>query len=204
MDITAAEWVPLLARWLHFVAGITWVGMLYFFNLVNLHFQKSLDGDTKKKLNPELLLRALFWFRWGAMFTVAAGLFIIWWKYFYLGPGMKGEGGLMTTPGGQWISFGGLLGILMFLNVWIIIWPAQKRILGGLQGKNEPPPANVAARAVFASKSNVMLSVPMLFGMAGGGHLTVFSWPMAGAVFVVGAGVGHLILRAGGWVKPTV
>src|SRR5438105_3080396 len=126
MEFNVNEALPLIVRWIHFVAGITWIGLLYFFNLVNLNFQKSLDADTKKKVNPELILRALFWFRWGAMITLLAGLFILIWKYFYLGTGMSGEVGLMSTPGGQWISFGGLLGIVMWFNVWFIIWPAQK------------------------------------------------------------------------------
>src|SRR5215208_7864794 len=60
-------------RWFHFVAGITWIGLLYFFNLVNVPFQKGLDADTKKKVNPDLLGRALWWFRWGALVTVLAG-----------------------------------------------------------------------------------------------------------------------------------
>src|SRR5258705_12919861 len=64
----------IILRWLHFVAGITWIGMLYFFNLVNVPVQKGLDAETKKKVNPDLLGRALWWFRWGALVTVLAGL----------------------------------------------------------------------------------------------------------------------------------
>src|SRR6201991_2573523 len=64
----------IILRWLHFVAGITWIGLLYFFNLVNVNFQKGLDADTKKKVNPKLLGRALWYFRWGAVVTVLAGL----------------------------------------------------------------------------------------------------------------------------------
>src|SRR4029078_893920 len=64
----------IILRWLHFVAGITWIGMFYFFNLVNVTLHKGLDADTKKKVNPDLLGRALWWFRWGALITVLAGL----------------------------------------------------------------------------------------------------------------------------------
>lgn len=70
----AASFMRILFRWFHFAAGITWIGMLYFFNLVNVPFQKGIDADTKKKVNPELLGRALWWFRWGAVVTVLAGL----------------------------------------------------------------------------------------------------------------------------------
>src|SRR6266851_4555854 len=67
------ELIHIALRWLHFVAGITWIGLLYFFNLVNVPFQKGIDAETKKKVNPDLLSRALWYFRWGAVLTVIAG-----------------------------------------------------------------------------------------------------------------------------------
>src|SRR5215510_7783173 len=70
----SAELGRIILRWLHFVAGITWIGLLYFFNLVNVPLQKKIDGDTKKKVNPDLLLPSLWYFRWGAVLTVLAGL----------------------------------------------------------------------------------------------------------------------------------
>src|SRR5437016_13925876 len=71
---SASDLAHIIVRWLHFVAGITWIGMLYFFNLVNVPLQKKLDPDTKKKVNPDLLLPALWYFRWGAVLTVLSGL----------------------------------------------------------------------------------------------------------------------------------
>src|SRR5216110_1999826 len=71
---SGADLAHIIVRWLHFVAGITWIGMLYFFNLVNVPLQKKLDPDTKKKVNPDMLLPALWFFRWGAVVTVLAGL----------------------------------------------------------------------------------------------------------------------------------
>src|SRR5688572_24815079 len=99
----------IILRWSHFVAGITWIGLLYFFNLVNVPFQKALDPDTKKKVNPDLLSRALWYFRWGAVFTVLAGL-----AYFamYI---LKGDVANANTMGGGNISLG------LVLIVWIII-----------------------------------------------------------------------------------
>src|ERR1051325_11259083 len=70
----SAALTRIILRWLHFVAGITWIGILYFFNLVNVPFQKGLDADTKKKVNPDLLGRSLWYFRWGALVTVLVGL----------------------------------------------------------------------------------------------------------------------------------
>ena len=206
MEFSIDEMVPLILRWIHMLAGITWIGMLYFFNLVNVNFQKSLDAETKKKVNPELLLRALFWFRWGAMFTFLAGVGIVVWKYFVRGTGMTGDVGLMSTPGGQWISFGGLLGTIMWFNVWFVIWPAQKQILGAALGKNPAPDASVGARALLFSRANTWLSLPMLWGMAaGGGHMTRFSPVTAAIVLAIGFALAHFfIMKAGPAVKPQV
>ena len=90
--------VEFLLRWIHFIAGIIWIGHLYFFNFVNSVFAKTLDAETKKKVVPELMPRALFWFRWGAMVTLLSGLAIIIWKMFIISnAGLTGEGGLFTS-----------------------------------------------------------------------------------------------------------
>lgn len=224
-------------RWLHFVAGIAWIGLLYFFNLVNVPLQKKLDADTKKKVNPDLLLPALFYFRWGAVLTVLAGLayyamyilktdvvnanlvggrvnlwivLLAWLTYpivlFFVEfliikkiPALIKDGrvfaivmiilvavvtfGLtrffpaMLTVGDQMlasnrtmsIGVGGAYGIFMMLNVWGIIWPANKRILGALKGG--PPAAPELARQAFmASRLNAWLSLPMLLFMGTSNH----------------------------------
>src|SRR6266576_6476710 len=98
-----AEISHIVLRWLHFVAGITWIGLLYFFNLVNVPLQKGLDADTKKKVNPELLGRALWYFRWGAVVTVLAGLG--YYAMYILVPAVKNEN---TLDGGD-------------LNVWVVL-----------------------------------------------------------------------------------
>ncbi|HEX6043993.1 MAG TPA: urate hydroxylase PuuD [Pyrinomonadaceae bacterium] len=111
----------IIFRWLHFVAGITWIGMLYFFNLVNVPFQKGLDADTKKKVNPDLLGRALWYFRWGALITVLAGL-----AYFamYI---LKADVGNANSLGGGHINLGFVLfawltyPVVLFLLEFLII-----------------------------------------------------------------------------------
>ncbi|HET6464652.1 MAG TPA: urate hydroxylase PuuD, partial [Nitrospiria bacterium] len=150
----------LLFRWIHFLAGITWIGLLYFFNLVNVNFMKSLDAGTKGKVVPLLMPPALWWFRWSAAVTVLAGLLIM----------------MMKWPGsGSWrvsISIGGALGIIMLFNVWVIIWPNQKRIIqmtAEAAAKQQSPPAEMAAmarKAYLASRANFYLSIPLLFFMA--------------------------------------
>jgi uncharacterized membrane protein len=216
---TTSEAVHILVRWLHFVAGITWIGMLYFFNLVNVPLQKKLDADTKKKVNPDLLLPALWFFRWGAVITVLAGL--TYYAMFILGadvnnantigggnlnvwvlliewltypivlfliefliikkvPALIKDGrvfaivmlilvavvtfgllkffpAMMTLGGTNYasnktlsIGVGGAYGVLMLLNVWGIIWPANKRILRALQGG---PPSKASAVTISGKLS---------------------------------------------------
>jgi uncharacterized membrane protein len=164
---TAADtdWVGMLMRWVHFLAGITWIGLLYFFNLINAGFLKSLDGPTKNIVIPKLMPAALNWFRHGATVTVLAGLFL----YFYIYA--KGGTGAIA------LGIGGLLGIIMMANVHAIIWPNQKKIIAAVEQQAKdgtPPPPEMAAwgrTALLASRVNFMLSIPMLFFMGAGSHL---------------------------------
>jgi uncharacterized membrane protein len=158
-----ADWVGLLLRWLHVLAGITWIGLLYFFNLINAAFLKSLDGPTKNTVIPKLMPAALNWFRHGATVTVLAGLVL----YFY----MYSKGG----TGAIALGIGGLLGIIMMANVHAIIWPNQKKIIAAVtaaaQGTPAPPEmAQWGRTALLASRVNFMLSIPMLFFMGAGSH----------------------------------
>ena len=166
-----------LLRWIHLFAGITWIGLLYFFNFINIPLTGTMDGDTKKKVVPELMPRVLFFFRWGAMFTFLSGLGIIVIKYFILGSGFTGPSGLMSTPGGLWITIGGLFGTVMWFNVWFIIWPAQQKIIPAIKA-GEAPPAGLPAKAGMASKINTYMSVPLLFFMGAGseGHYPIFNY----------------------------
>ncbi len=162
-----------LFRWTHVWAGIVWIGHLYFFNFVNLQVQGKLDDAGKKAVNPQLMPRALWWFRWGAMVTFLSGLILFAQIYLHtpeLGWGanmiMKGvEGGLSDRA--RWIMWGMLFGSIMWFNVWFIIWPAQKKLLGGTAGDAAPA---LRTRAANASRLNTYLSAPMLVGMLGAGH----------------------------------
>jgi uncharacterized membrane protein len=222
-----------LLRWLHFLAGITWIGMLYFFNLVNVQFQKELDAATKGKVVPSLMPKALFWFRWGAVFTwfsgflyyflivdsekaghMALAYFLVGWAIAFVviaalfraavagGPLKDGRvlavvitvivifigyaTALMAKNGGASsrsisIMVGGGLGTIMFLNVWMIIWPLQKKIIAAVKATAETgaaapaDQAKWARRAFLASRTNAWLSVPMLFFMGAASHFPIFS-----------------------------
>jgi uncharacterized membrane protein len=159
------DWFGLVFRWIHLLAGITWIGLLYFFNLINAAFLKGLDGPTKNIVIPKLMPAALNWFRHGATVTVVAGLVL----YFYLYS--KGGTGAIA------LGIGGLLGIIMMANVHGIIWPNQKKIIAAVSqaaAGGPPPPAEMAQwgkTALMASRINFMLSIPMLLFMGAGSHL---------------------------------
>ena len=170
----------LLVRWIHVIAGITWIGHLYFFNFVNVPLQGALDDATKKAVNPKLLPRALWWFRWGAMITFIAGLVLFTMTYMYT-PGQGfGSNNLFQDFDGSltgratWILLGMLLGTIMWFNVWFIIWPAQKNMLSGKIPQDKLP--SVRKRALLASRTNTFLSGPMLFGMLAPAHYGAFNW----------------------------
>ena len=231
---SGGEITRMILRWSHFVAGITWIGILYFFNLINVNFMKSLDAPTKKVVVPALMPPSLWFFRWGALVTVVAGfgyysmyilrgdvtnanaagagasyivVLIVWlliacitWAIynFVLLPHLSKDGKILAvataalviamgvaivwwfdsqltgTAAGKpdhlasnktfSIGIGGALGIIMLLNVWGVIWPAQKRIIAATAA-GTPPDAALARRAFLASRTNAWLSLPMLFFM---------------------------------------
>ena len=153
--------VHLFLRWLHVLAGIIWIGHLYFFNFVNVPLQGALDDAAKKAVNPKLMPRALWWFRWGAMLTFLAGLALFTMIYMYTpGQGFGPtnvftalEGGL--TSRAIWILMGMTFGIIMWFNVWFIIWPTQKAILSGKVPAEQLPEAR--KRALLFSRVNTYL-----------------------------------------------
>ncbi len=162
-----------LFAWIHFLAGITWIGILYYFNVVQVPFMAEAPAEAKPGVTRMLLPRALWWFRWGAMFTLLSGLAILVYRI------AQGGGEIMTTSWGVGISLGALLGIVMFLNVWLVIWPNQKVVIASANavaggGQADPKAADSAARAFLASRTNFLFSIPMLFFM-GNHRLSFFS-----------------------------
>ena len=153
------ELLPALARWIHFLAGITWVGLLYYFNLVQMAGLKAAAADgTAAGINKHIAPRALLWFRWSAVVTWLAGAAL-------LGPHFPDAFALRN--GFELIGVGAWLGTIMLINVWVLIWPNQKKILGMVAADDAAK--NKARRvAMLASRTNLMLSLPMLFFMANG------------------------------------
>ena len=170
MDIitTAAGW-EFLIRWLHFLAGVAWIGMLWYFNFVQTPFFGSeLGGGVKGAMTRGLVPNALWWFRWGAMFTFLSGVTILLIKLM--------QGNSLGDPYMDRILTGGLMGTFMWANVWFVIWPAQKVVIASAEqiaggGEAIPEAAARGARAGTASRINTLFSIPMLFFMGSAVHL---------------------------------
>jgi uncharacterized membrane protein len=153
-----------LLRWIHFLSGITWIGLLYYFNFVQGPFFAEADASTKSVATQKLVPRALWWFRWAALVTFLSGLVILALRR-----------ASWSDPWGMTILSGAAFGTLMFLNVWLVIWPNQKTVIanavataGG--GQANPAAAGAGRRAFLASRTNVVLSFPMLFFMGAASH----------------------------------
>ena len=156
-----------LLRWVHLLAGMIWVGLLYYFNFVQGEYFKEADSGAKSDVIQKLVPNALWWFRWGAVFTFLTGILLIH----------------INRLIGMGIMIGVTMGTIMFLNVWLIIWPNQKIVIASAKqvaGGGEALPGAAAAlgKAGLASRTNTLFSVPMLFFMASSVHLGQLQTPI--------------------------
>lgn len=247
MDPRLSEWLNLVFRWIHVVAGIAWIGHLYFFNWVNSQFAKAYDPESKKKLLPELMPRALYWFRWGAMYTFVTGVLLLaiviydggvlvrtadmsvavlslvgflslvvaWVVYDMLWKAMaKNEmAGVVVSfllflgtafglsrifpARAVFIHLGSILGTIMFTNVWMRIWPSQRKIIAAAAGGPAVDPA-IPALAGLRSKQNTYMSVPLTFFMVSNHFPTAMSFPTIGGKDMGWLGAGLFV--AVGWI----
>jgi uncharacterized membrane protein len=224
-----SELLSVLFRWLHVAAGILWIGLLYFFNFVNAGFAATMDGDTKKKVVPELMPRALYFFRWGAAYTWVTGVLLLG-LVFYMG-GIMFDQGVTWNTGSyvmlavvflmflvydilakslgkdirvfgavgfviiavvvylmvEWAQFsyrayvihvGAMFGTIMAANVWMRIWPSQKKIIAATK-EGTAPDAALVALAGQRSRHNTYMSVPLLWTMVNA-HTTIAASGMFG------------------------
>ena len=145
--------LDVLFRYAHIVFGVAWIGLLYYFNFVQTEYVKEADDGAKADVMAKLAPRALWWFRWAALFTFLTGLIMLWWvssqQRFNLG-----------------IALGAFMGTLMMLNVWGIIWPNQKIMIGLTEGDKTV----AGPKAALASRTNTLLSLPMLYFMVASVH----------------------------------
>lgn len=166
------EGLVMFLRWVHFFAGVAWIGHLYYFNFVQGAFFAEIEAPVKNVAFSKLVPKALWWFRYGALWTFISGLGML----AISGAELKGD--FFLTPYGLYIWPGALMGTLMFLNVWLIIWPNQKiliananTVIGG--GAANPEAAKAAPKAALASRTNVLFSIPLLFFMGASRHLSI-------------------------------
>ncbi|MCH2104822.1 MAG: urate hydroxylase PuuD [Planctomycetes bacterium] len=242
IDPLKSDHGQIIFRWFHITAGVIWIVLLYFFNWVNSAFAPTMDGDTKKKVVPELMPRALFWFRWGAAWTWITGMILLITQYYigdYLQNALRDDvdptaasswglalAGLVVgfliydilskqLSGKLWVNLiawgavvcaygwyidsalgfpargvvihcGSMFGTAMAANVWMRIWPAQKRIISAIKAGEAPDGADVAM-AGLRSKHNTFMSVPLLLFMLGPGQaaITGVSQPWLFVAFIM-------------------
>lgn len=173
-DFFTMYFLDFLFRWAHVLFGITWIGILYYFNFIQGAYFKEAGPEALSDAKAKLAPRALWWFRWGAMMTFITGVLLLI--------------GLM--PNNQFNNFilvGATLGTLMFLNVWLVIWPNQQIALGMKEGGDA---AAAGAKALLASRTNVLFSGPMAFAMLASPHGS--AWGGDGYGSAVG-GIGLII-----------
>lgn len=187
----------LLLRWFHFLFGITWIGILYYFNFVQTPFFAETEPAVRSGAVQKLVPRALWWFRWGAMGTVIVGLLylLLWWASL----------GWAITSWTVAILTGGTMGLIMFLNVWLVIWPNQQIVIGSAVtvaggGQADPRATPAGRRSGLASRTNTVFSIPMLFFMGAASHYSMIGTPTAGGVagwvIIAGLVIGLIEINA--------
>jgi uncharacterized membrane protein len=157
-------WAQFL-RYLHVIAGVLWIGLLYYFNFVQIPTMPSVPAELKPGVTKYIAPAALFWFRWAALVTVVLGLLVAEMTQ----AGYSGRA-LMLAEGYRTIGVGMWLGIVMAANVWFVIWPNQKRALGIVPAEDAAK-ARSASVAMMASRTNLILSIPMLYCMVAQTHI---------------------------------
>ena len=168
MEIFSQEGGVILSRWAHYLAGVTWIGLLYYFNFVQVPSFAQFEAAPRTEAIGKLVPRALWWFRWGAVATLVSGILILIAQE-------QMDGDYFESPAGVSISTGMLLAIIMFLNVWLVIWPNQRKVIASAQrvasgGEADPAAAPAGRKALLASRTNTLFSIPMLFFMGATSH----------------------------------
>ncbi len=145
------------ARYIHVLSGVMWIGLLWYFNFVQIPTMPEIPDEMKPAIGKHIAPKALFWFRWGAMFTLISGVVLAYANGYLIEA-------LTLSPGNLSIGIGMWLAIIMWFNVWFIIWPNQKIALGIIEADAEAKPA-AAKKAMLFSRTNTLLSIPMLYCM---------------------------------------
>ena len=159
---SGADFGPFFLRWLHVLSGVMWIGLLWYFNFVQIPSMPKIPDEHKPAIGKVIAPAALFWFRWAAMATIVTGLILAMMNGYLLEALLLGISD--SAPKHMAIGIGMWLGIIMWFNVWFIIWPNQKRALGIVEADADTK-AKSARTAMLYSRTNTLLSIPMLFAM---------------------------------------
>jgi uncharacterized membrane protein len=159
-ELDMAFW-SFFMRWLHVLCGVMWIGILWYFNFIQIPNMGNIPDDQKPAISKVIAPAALWWFRWGAMGTIVTGLLLASMNGYIVDALMLGASGV---PKHMAIGIGMWLGIIMFINVWFVIWPNQKVALGIVDGSADEKAA-AGRKAMLFSRTNTLLSIPMLFAM---------------------------------------
>ena len=169
MEIFTQTGGVILSRWGHYLAGVTWIGLLYYFNFVQVPAFAAFEAGPRTEAVRKLAPRALWWFRYGALLTLLTGISILLFQE------QLDDMDYFKTPSGISIALGALLAIVMFANVWGVIWPMQKKFIANAEAtatgaEADPTAAALGRKALCASRTNTLFSIPMLFFMGATSH----------------------------------
>jgi len=157
-------------RWLHVLSGVMWIGLLWYFNFVQIPNMARIPDEQKPAIGKVIAPAALWWFRWGAMATIVTGLILAWINGYLWGAITLDAFFTGGVPKNWAIGIGMWLGTIMWFNVWFVIWPNQKKALGIVEVDAETKAAS-ARTAMLFSRTNTLLSIPMLFSMVSAQNL---------------------------------
>ncbi|MDP6927367.1 MAG: urate hydroxylase PuuD [Rhodospirillales bacterium] len=162
------EFWQFFVRWLHVLSGVMWIGLLWYFNFVQTPTVPTIPEDMRPAIPKHIMPVALLWFRWAAISTLLWGLVLAWLNGYLMDALALG----LTSGGARdaSIGFGMWMGIIMAFNVWFIIWPNQQKVIGLVEATAEEKP-KAARAAALASRTNTMLSIPMLYSMVSAQNL---------------------------------
>ncbi len=167
-DLGSTDWWTFFVRWLHVLSGVMWIGLLWYFNFVQIPNMASIPDEQKPAISKVIAPSALFWFRWGAMGTIVTGVILAILNDYFVGALLIGlESGV---PKDTAIGIGMWLGAIMWFNVWFIIWPNQKKALGIVEVDADTK-AKAGRTAMLFSRTNTLLSIPMLYAMVSAQNL---------------------------------
>ncbi len=162
MEFIDYSWWTFLVRWLHVLSGVMWIGLLWYFNFVQIPSMPKIPDEQKPAIGKVIAPAALFWFRWAAMSTIGFGILLALLNEYFIDAVIIGLGS--GDPKHVSIGIGMWLGTIMWANVWFVIWPNQQKALGLVEVPAEEKP-KAARMAMLGSRTNTMLSIPMLYAM---------------------------------------